>query len=151
MFLKFQFLQKKNRFDDSDFPLPFGVKLRPHEGQLDAYLCIAKPQSGQTRFTCKCVIIRDISIIPKKMRMRNRTSPTPICICVLKTISKAVVTYYFFTKLRSVVRFFLCIVFICGVSIMSGVSSKRGSLRIYSNAVVPIFPSPICSCLSTRL
>ncbi len=126
-------------------------KMYPHEEHFESLVRNTNPQPGQIRLILICAIIRDTNIIPRKMRMRNRTSPTPICICFLKTISKTVVTFYFFTKLRSVVRFFPCIVFICGVSIMSGVSSKRVSLRIYSNAVVPMFPSPICSCLSTRL
>ena len=54
-------------------------------------------------------------------------------------------------KPRKVTRFVSCIVSICGVSMMSGISANRESLRIYANAVAPILPSPMCSCRSTRL
>ncbi len=75
---------KENTFDYSDFLFPFGVKLRPHEGQFDKFVCIANPQSGQTRFVCKCVTIRDTRIIPKSRRIRNATSHGPIFIFTLK-------------------------------------------------------------------
>lgn len=79
---KIPILQK--RIDYSDFPFPLDVKLRPHEGQFDKFVCIANPQSGQTRFVCKCVTIRDTRIIPKSSRIRNATSHGPICIFTLK-------------------------------------------------------------------
>ncbi len=65
-------------------PLLFNDKLRPHEGQVDKFVCIANPQSGQTRFVCKWVTIRDTRIIPKSRRIRNATSHGPICIFTFK-------------------------------------------------------------------
>jgi hypothetical protein len=60
------------------FLLPFTKKLRPHEGQVDVLVWIAKPHSGQMRFVRKRSTRRDTMTIPKKRVMRNVTSQKPI-------------------------------------------------------------------------